>query len=93
MTDTQTTPGGIAFVRTPDERFDGIDDFAYEPRYVEVDGLRMAYVDEGPPEAAPVLLLHGEPTWGYLYRRMIPFLPGLGRPDRFAGGGRGHRPL
>jgi haloalkane dehalogenase len=63
-------------LRTPDDRFGGID-FPFEPRYVEVpdgDGglLRMAYVDAGPPDGQVVLLLHGEPTWSYLYRDVIP---------------------
>ena len=56
-----TTPDGIAYVRTPDERFVGLDDFPYEPKYGSVDGLRMAYIDEGPEDAHPVVLLHGEP--------------------------------
>jgi haloalkane dehalogenase len=59
-------------IRTPDSRFKDLDDYPFEPRYVEIDGLRMHYVDEGPPMAAPVLMLHGEPTWSYLYRHMIP---------------------
>lgn len=71
-----TTAGGVAFVRTPEERFGGIDDYPYEPRYVDIDGLRMAYVLAEPEGAgddtATILLLHGEPTWGYLYRKMIP---------------------
>lgn len=71
-----TTAGGVAFVRTPEERFGGIDDYPYEPRYVDIDGLRMAYVMAEPEgagdDAATILLLHGEPTWGYLYRKMIP---------------------
>ncbi|HSO01194.1 MAG TPA: hypothetical protein VLS46_01605, partial [Gaiellaceae bacterium] len=56
--------------RTPDERFQALPGWEYEPRYVEQDGLRMHYVDEG--AGGPVLLLHGEPTWAYLYRKMIP---------------------
>ena len=71
-----TTAGGVAYVRTPEERFGGIDDYPYEPRYVNIDGLRMAYVMAEPEGAgdgtATILLLHGEPTWGYLYRKMIP---------------------
>lgn len=71
-----TTAGGIAYIRTPEERFAGIDDYPYEPRYVNIDGLRMAYVMAEPDGAgdgtATILLLHGEPTWGYLYRKMIP---------------------
>ena len=58
--------------RTPDERFAGLLGWPYEPRYVEQDGLRMHYVDEGGGE--PVLLLHGEPTWGFLYRKVVPAL-------------------
>ena len=52
--------------RTPDERFAGLPGYDFAPRYLEQDGLRMHYVDEG--EGDPVLLLHGEPTWAYLYR-------------------------
>ncbi|HSG13157.1 MAG TPA: haloalkane dehalogenase [Gaiellaceae bacterium] len=78
--------------RTPDERFESLPGWAYEPRYVEQDGLRMHYVDEG--SGAPVLLLHGEPTWAYLYRRMIPTLALTARvvaPDYF-GFGRSDKP-
>ena len=80
------------FYRTPDERFAGLSGYAFEPRYVEQDGLRMHYVDEGSGD--PVLLLHGEPTWAFLYRRMIPTLAGLSRvvaPDYF-GFGRSDKP-
>ncbi len=82
-------------VRTPDERFANLPDFPFEPRYLTLkDGLRMHYVDEGPREAPPVLMLHGEPTWSYLYRSMIPVfveagmravvpdLVGFGRSDK-----------
>ena len=58
--------------RTPDSRFVGLPDFPFEPRYVEIDGLRTHYLDEGQGE--PILLLHGEPTWSFLYRRMLPAL-------------------
>ncbi|MYE08286.1 MAG: hypothetical protein F4Y05_01635, partial [Acidimicrobiaceae bacterium] len=82
MTETLTAPDGTVFVRTPEERFAAIDDYPYEPRYVTVDGLRMAYVIAGPDSSdagtATILLLHGEPTWGYLYRKMIPVLAGAG---------------
>lgn len=61
-------------LRTPDERFDNLPGYSFEPHYVDVDGLRMHYVDEGPGDAAPVLLLHGEPSWSYLYRKMIPVI-------------------
>ena len=90
-----TTPDGIAYVRTPDERFVGLDDFPYEPKYGSVDGLRMAYIDEGPEDAHPVVLLHGEPSWSYLYRRMIPTLLDAGyrvlAPD-LIGFGRSDKP-
>ena len=59
-------------IRTPDSCFADLEDYPYEPHYIGVDGLRMHYVDEGDPSAAPVLMLHGEPTWSYLYRHMIP---------------------
>lgn len=81
--------------RTPDERFAALPDWPYAPRYRDLaDGLRVHYVDEGAREAQPVLMLHGEPTWGYLYRRMIgpvveagfravvPDLIGFGRSDK-----------
>jgi haloalkane dehalogenase len=78
--------------RTPDEQFAGLPDYAFEPRYTEQDGLRMHYLDEG--SGAPVLLLHGEPTWAFLYRRMIPRLAAVARtlaPDYF-GFGRSDKP-
>jgi haloalkane dehalogenase len=96
MTETQTSSSGIAFVRTPDGRFDDLADFPYPARYAEVDGLRMGYVDIGAPTAPVVLLLHGEPTWSYLYRRMIPVLVDAGfrcvAPD-LIGFGRSDKPL
>jgi haloalkane dehalogenase len=83
----------VEVFRTPDERFDGLPGYAFEPRYVEQDGLRMHYVDEG-EGGAPVLLLHGEPTWAYLYRTMIPTIAAQARaiaPDYF-GFGRSDKP-
>ena len=79
--------------RTPDERFENLPGFAFEPHYVEQDGLRMHYLDEG--SGPPVLLLHGEPTWSYLYRKIIPELAPAARaiaPDYF-GFGRSDKPL
>jgi haloalkane dehalogenase len=80
--------------RTPDDRFLGLPDFPYEPRYREVDGLRLAHLDEG--DGAPVLLVHGEPTWSFLWRHAIPPLVQAGRrcivPDH-AGFGRSDKPL
>lgn len=79
-------------IRTPDERFANLPDFPYQPRYVEVNGLRVHYIDEGQGEI--ILCLHGEPSWSYLYRKMIPILAGehrvmamdfvgFGRSDKF----------
>ena len=65
-------------LRTPDERFANLPGYQFEPHYVEVDGLRVHYVDEGPSDAGPVLLLHGEPSWSYLYRTMIPIIAQAG---------------
>ena len=65
-------------VRTPDERFEDLADYNFEPHYTNVDGLRMHYVDEGREDGEPVLLLHGEPSWSYLYRYMIPPLTAAG---------------
>jgi haloalkane dehalogenase len=85
-------------LRTPDDRFADLPDFPYEPRYAEVpdqDGgsLRMAWVEAGPADGEPVLLLHGEPSWSFLYRTVIPLadaglrviapdLVGFGRSDK-----------
>ena len=82
----------MSVYRTPDERFAGLPGYAYEPHYLEQDGLRMHYVDEGAGD--PVLLLHGEPTWAFLYRKLIPELAGSARciaPDYF-GFGRSDKP-
>jgi haloalkane dehalogenase len=79
--------------RAPDERFAGLPDWPYEPRYTEVDGLRLARIDEGAGD--PVVLLHGEPTWSFLYRNVLPPLLDAGRrvvvPDH-AGFGRSDKP-
>ena len=89
----------MRILRTPDERFAALPDWPYAPRYHEItdaDGtaLRLHYVDEGPRDGAPVLLLHGEPSWAYLYRKVIaglvakgcrviaPDLIGFGRSDK-----------
>lgn len=73
-----TTADGIEFVRTPDACFENLPDWPYAPQYVEIDGLRQAYVDEGPSDGPVVLLLHGQPSWSYLYRKMIPVLADAG---------------
>ncbi len=68
----------MSILRTPEERFHDLPDYPFAPHYVMVDGLRMHYVDEGPAGAEPVLMLHGEPTWSFLYRRMIPVVTAAG---------------
>ncbi len=68
----------MKWVRTPDVRFENLPDYDFEANYIEVDGLRMHYVDEGPQDGNVVLLLHGEPSWSYLYRFMIPPLRDAG---------------
>ena len=65
-------------LRTPDARFADLPGYNFEPHYIEIDGLRMHYIDEGPPAGDVVLLLHGEPSWSYLYRKMIPPLATAG---------------
>jgi len=83
-------------VRTPDERFVDLPGYDFAPHYVEIGDLRMHYVDEGPADAAPVLLLHGEPSWSYLYRKMIPLLAAAGHrviaPD-LIGFGKSDKPV
>jgi len=64
----------VPFVRTPDANFDGLAEFPYEPHYIDVDGLRMHYLDEGPADGPVALMVHGMPTWSYLYRHIIPVL-------------------
>lgn len=68
----------IDFVRTPDERFARLTNYPFSANYVDINGLRMHYVDEGPKDAAPILMMHGEPTWSYLYRHMIPICTAAG---------------
>jgi len=65
-------------LRTADERFDQMPDYDFEAHYVDIDGLRMHYVDAGQRDGDVVLLLHGEPSWSYLYRHMIPPLAKAG---------------
>jgi haloalkane dehalogenase len=65
-------------LRTPEERFANLPDFPYQPRYAELGGLRLAYVEAGPADGEPVLLLHGEPSWSFLYRTVMPVLADAG---------------
>ena len=85
----------MKFVRTPDDRFENLPGYNFDPHYTEVDGLRVHYVDEGPSRADPVLMLHGEPSWSFLYRKMIPIIAGAGHraiaPD-LVGFGRSDKP-
>ena len=79
--------------RTPDERFEGLPDFPWEPRYREAGGLRLAHIDEG--EGPPVVMWHGEPTWSFLWRKVLPPVRDAGYrvilPD-LAGFGRSDKP-
>ena len=83
------------FLRTPEDRFQNLPDFTYEPNYTEIGGLRVAYIDEGPKDGPVVLLMHGEPAWSFLYRKMIPVLVNAGMrvlvPDQ-VGFGRTDKP-
>ena len=90
----------IESLRTPDERFVGLPDYEFQPNYIEDlqgdEGLRLHYLDEGPKDAHHVFLcLHGEPTWCYLYRKMVPVFTAAGHravaPD-FFGFGRSDKP-
>ncbi len=85
----------VEVVRTPEERFAALPGFPFTPRYATLpDGLRLHYIDEGPADAEAVLLLHGQPTWSYLYRTVVvrlaehglravaPDLIGFGRSDK-----------
>ena len=97
--DIQHTADGFAFLRTPDERFVGLPGYSFQPRYADdlpgAAGLRLHYLDEGPATASVALCLHGQPTWSYLYRKMIPSFVAAGMrvvtPD-FFGFGRSDKP-
>lgn len=82
-------------LRTPEERFTGLADYPFAPRYLDLEGLRVHYIDEGPADAPPVLLLHGEPSWSYLYRKILPVVAAAGyravAPD-LIGFGRSDKP-
>jgi haloalkane dehalogenase len=91
----------MTILRTPDSRFENLPDFPFSPNYLEIDDehfgqLRIHYLDEGPPDGQVILCLHGEPTWCFLYRKMIPMfvnagfrvvapdLIGFGRSDKLS---------
>ncbi len=85
----------MKLLRTPDEKFENLPDFPFEPNYLDVEGIRIHYIDEGPKNAEVVLLMHGEPSWSFLYRHMIPILVQAGyrtiAPD-LVGFGRSDKP-
>ena len=87
----------MKLLRTPDERFKDLPDFPFRPHYLELEpeNIRIHYVDEGPADANPVLLMHGEPSWSFLYRKMIPIISDAGyrvlAPD-LVGFGRSDKP-
>lgn len=92
----ENTPLREDALRTPDDRFENLPGYDFKPQYAAIDRLRVHYLDEGPADANPVLMLHGEPSWCYLYRKMIPVLTaaghrciapdliGFGRSDKLA---------
>ena len=91
---TLTTDAGLEYVRTPTDRFENLPDYDFAENYVDINGLRMHYVDAGSKDGEIVLMLHGQPTWSYLYRKMIkglvekgyrciaPDLIGMGKSDK-----------
>jgi haloalkane dehalogenase len=85
----------MKLLRTPDERFENLPKFSYNPNYIDLDGIRIHYLDEGPRSTECVLLMHGEPSWCFLYRHMIPVLINAGyrilAPD-LVGFGRSDKP-
>ncbi len=86
----------MEILRTPEDRFDNLPGFDWPADYVDVNGMRMAYIDAGPADGEVVLCLHGEPTWSYLYRKMIPVFVEAGMrvvaPD-WLGFGRSDKPV
>ena len=83
-------------VRTPDTHFENLPDYPFPPNYVESNGYRVHYVDQGPKDGQVILLMHGQPSWSYLYRHMIPLLSNAGyrviAPDN-VGFGKSDKPL
>ena len=89
------TASSSELYRTPDDRFQGLPGYDFGPNYVDVDGLRMHYLDEGSRSGKPIVCFHGEPSWAYLYRKMVAPLVDAGHrvvvPD-YAGFGRSDKP-
>ena len=75
MAADEISPG---IYRTPEERFENLQDFPFKPNYMQIGAYRIHYLDEGPADGAPILLIHGEPTWSYLFRKMIPIFTAAG---------------
>eukprot|EP01041_Mallomonas_annulata_P019529 gene19529-38913_t len=96
MADTLTTPGGVAYLRTPEANFANLPDFGHAPSFIDIDGLRLAYVDVGPRDGPVALLMHGMPTWSFLNRGIIARLVAAGwrciAADHF-GFGRSDKPV
>ena len=69
---------GPGVLRTPDAHFENLEDWPYAPNYRQVGDIRLHYVDEGPADGETLLLIHGEPTWAYLFRKMIPVFTEVG---------------
>ncbi|WDE00296.1 haloalkane dehalogenase [Thalassomonas actiniarum] len=94
--ESQVTDAGIEYLVTPDACFDSLSGYDFAAHYVEIEGLRMHYVDEGPQDGEVVLMLHGQPSWSYLYRKMIPILAQAGyrviAPDHI-GMGKSDKPV
>lgn len=88
------TEDGIEYVRTPEDRFENLSGYDFKENYIEINGLRMHYLDEGPKDGQIILMLHGQPVWSYLYRKMIkelvpkgyrciaPDMIGMGKSDK-----------
>ncbi|MFX0004524.1 MAG: haloalkane dehalogenase [Candidatus Hodarchaeota archaeon] len=85
----------MKLLRTPDERFENLPNFPFKPNYIENDDIRIHYIDEGNEDTETILLMHGEPSWSFLYRHMIPILVKAGyrtiAPD-LVGFGRSDKP-
>ncbi|MDQ3282645.1 MAG: haloalkane dehalogenase [Acidobacteriota bacterium] len=85
----------MKLLRTPEDRFASLPDYPFEPHYTDIGGIRIHHVEAGPADGAVVLMLHGEPTWSYLYRHMLPVLAEAGlraiAPD-LVGFGRSDKP-
>ena len=78
MPDVLTTAEGVRFLRSPDAHFSDLPGYAFSPNYLEFEGLRLHYIDEGPRDGPVALLMHGMPTWSFLNRKIIARLVAAG---------------